>query len=119
MRKGLVLGVCFAVLLAGLTVVLWDDLVEGYEQAVALVDEAAVEDGKDLGRLSYHSLRCGKPEVMSDMQRVIEQIDQSAQIQASMRDAFYRGVEEAQAADRDYNASFCADVEAQLKRAQG
>lgn len=118
MRKFLMLCGGLAALLVVLTLVLWDDLVAGYEQAAALVGEAAEEAGEDMGRLSYHSLRCGKPEVMNEMQRVMEQIDQSSEIHASMRDAFYRGVEQAQAADRDYTESFCAEIEARLEQAK-
>lgn len=110
MRKFLIAVGILLVGVVGLSVVFWDDLVSSYQEAVAFAGEVAVETGKEMGRMSYHSLRCGDPSIMDEMQTAVDQLDQSSDFQASMKGAFYQGVDEAKAMDMEYTEAFCLEL---------
>ena len=71
-----------------------------------------------MGRVSYHAMRCGNSDLMNEMQTTVDQLDQSSDFQASMRDAFYLGVEEAKSHETEYTEEFCAELARQIEAAQ-
>ena len=118
MRKWMI--VCGVVLLAGigLVTVFWGSIVESYEDMLAVAGEVAEETGLEMGRVSYHAMRCGNSDLMNEMQTAVDQLDHSSDFQASMRDAFYVGVGEAKSLDTEYTEEFCAELARQIEAAQ-
>jgi nitrogen fixation-related uncharacterized protein len=118
MRKWMI--VCGVVLLAsiGLVTLFWGSIVESYEDMLAVAGEVAEETGLEMGRVSYHAMRCGNSDLMNEMQTTVDQLDQSSDFQASMRDAFYLGVEEAKSWEVEYTEEFCAELARQIEAAQ-
>ena len=112
--------VCGVALFAGigLVVVFWGPIVESYEDMLAVAGEVAEETGLEMGRVSYHAMRCGDSGLMNEMQTTVDQLDQSSDFQASMRDAFYLGVEEAKSREVEYTEEFCAELARQIAEAQ-
>lgn len=118
MRKWMI--VCGVVVAAGIGLVTlsWGSIVESYEDMLAVAGEVAEETGLEMGRVSYHAMRCGDSGLMNEMQTTVDQLDQSSDFQASMRDAFYAGVEEAKSQDTEYTGAFCTDLAHQIEAAQ-
>ena len=118
MRKWMI--VCGFALFAGvgLVTLFWGSIVESYEDMLAVAGEVAEETGLEMGRVSYHAMRCGNSDLMNEMQTTVDQLDQSSDFQASMHDAFYQGVEEAKARDVEYTEEFCAELARQIEAAQ-
>ena len=80
--------------------------------------EVAEETGLEMGWVSYHAMRCGDSDLMNEMQTTVDQLDESSDFQASMRDAFYEGVETAKARDVEYTEEFCAELTRHIEAAQ-
>ena len=119
MRKWMI--VCGVVFFAsiGLAALFWGSIVESYEDVLAVAGEVAEETGLEMGRVSYHAMRCGNSDLMNEMQTTVDQLDRTSEIQASMRNAFYAGVEEAKSQDTEYTETFCAELTRQIEAAQG
>ena len=118
MRKSVIVAGVIVVGGIGVIALSWDYLVETYDEMVAMAGEVAVETGKELGRVSFHAVRCGNPELMDEMQAAMAQIDSTSDLQASMRAAFHQGIEEARGMDMDYSAEYCSELQAQIEAAQ-
>ncbi len=91
---------------------------ESHEDMLAVAGEVAEETGLEMGRVSYHAMRCGNSDFMNEMQTTVDQLGDSSDFQASMRDAFYAGVEEAKSQDTEYTEEFCAELARQIETAQ-
>lgn len=96
----------------------WSSLVETYDEMVAMAGEVAVDTGTELGRMSFHAVQCGNPELMDEMQSAMAQIDSTSDLQASVRTAFHAGIEEARGMDMAYSAEFCTELLRQIEEAQ-
>ncbi len=118
MRKFMIVAGVTVIGGIGVVAVFWDNLVGTYDEMVAVAGEVAVESGRDLGRVSFHSVQCGNPRLMDEMQAAMEQLGSTSKMQASMRTAFYEGIEEARIKDVDYTPEFCAELQRQIEAAQ-
>lgn len=118
MRKFVIAAGVIVVGGIGLVAFFWDSLAETYDEMVAMAGEVAVETGKELGRMSFHSVQCGHPELMDEMQTAMAQVDPTSDLQTSMRTAFQRGIEEARGMDMAYTAEYCAELQAQIEAAK-
>ena len=110
MRKGPIAASLVVAAAVGFTIVFWGSLKETYAEIVAMAGEVAVDSGRELGLVSYHSLRCGDAEMMTQSQAAMDQLDPKSDFQASLREAFYQGIAEAQTQERDYTSDYCAEV---------
>ncbi len=118
MRKGPIAASLVIAAAAGFTIVFWGSLKETYAEIVAMAGEVAVESGREMGRVSYHSLRCGDAGMMIQSQIAMDQLDPTADSQASLREAFYQGIAEAQAQERDYTHEYCAEIAEMVQQVQ-
>lgn len=118
MRKGPITAGLVTAAAVGFTIVFWGSLKETYAEIVAMAGEVAVESGRELGHISYHSLRCGDAAVMTQSQAAMDQLDPTADFQASLREAFYQGIAEAQAQERDYTQEYCAEIAEMVQKVQ-
>ena len=48
--------------------------------------------------------------MMTQSQAAMDQLDSKSDFQASLREAFYQGIAEAQGQERDYTQAYCAEV---------
>ena len=110
MRKGPIAAGLVVAAAVGFTAAYWGSLKETYAEIVAMAGEVATDSGRELGRVSYHSLRCGDAEMMTQSQAAMDQLDSKSDFQASLREAFYQGIAEAQGQERDYTQAYCAEV---------
>ncbi len=111
-------GLIFAGLVA-LVAFNWGAITQTYDEVVALASEAMVESGMELGRLSYHAQQCGEEELMGQFQTSLDQLDGlSNDFQASMKDAFESGVEDARNMKVEYTEEFCTKLQKAIEQAQ-
>jgi hypothetical protein len=118
MRKSLIVGGVIVVGVVGVVALSWDSLVATFDEMAAMAGEVAVETGKELGRVSYHAVQCGDSAVMDEMRAAMDELDSTSDFQASMKDAFYQGIEDARGMDMEYTADYCAELQRQIEEAK-
>lgn len=118
MRKFMIVAGVTVVGGIGVVAVFWDYLTGTYDEMVAVAGEVAAENGRDLGRMSFHAAQCGDPGLMDETQAAMGRLDSTSDLQASMRTAFYEGIEEARTMAVDYTPEFCAELQQQIEAAQ-